>query len=152
MVVWSVTNAFAISVSHFHLNLHFYFDIYIYISSFFLLPIYLNYLAAFENFPHIKYQLIKIAQKHINKIYCYSCRTHTHTQQTLCVFITYTQRVQGWRAVSVKLNVKNVLKIKHKYLLRAIGMPLPQGIRMRSLGSGKILNFQAIEQPIKFHS
>lgn len=144
VVVWSVTNAFAISVSHSHLNLHFYFDIYIYISSSFFpfLPIYLNYLAAFENFPRIKYQLIKIAQKHINKIYCYSCHTQ---KRTLCVFITYTQRVQGWRAVSVKLNVKNVLKIKHKYLLRAIGMPLPQGIRMRSLGLGKILIFQAIE-------
>lgn len=83
VVVWSVTNAFAISVSHFHLNLHFYFDIHIYFF-FFLLPIYLNYLAAFENLPHIKYQLIKIAQKHINKIYCYSCRTHTRSQLFAC--------------------------------------------------------------------
>lgn len=145
VVVGSVTNAFAISVSHSHLNLHFYFDIHIF-SPFFLVPIYLNYLAAFENFPYIKYQLIKIAQKHINKIYCYSCRTHTDTHiRSRSELFACSLRIRNvckagelpLFSVSVKLNVKIVLKIKHKYLLRTIEMLLSQGIRMPSLGLGK---------------
>jgi len=134
-----MTNAFATTSLSLISNCHLYFMAHIFFAA-----IYLNYSCSIpvirqkwtppENSAGIKNQLIKIAQKDINKIYCYSfpptsltgfnCHYVYAACASECPETSCPSCLGSY--MGVKFHVKIALKIKYKYLLRAIKIPLKQ--------------------------